>query len=195
MNKAHKVTPPLPFASSRTSVLDLRRRWPRIRPIVQMSGIRNLLHRSLREYMSSRKQHYIVNHAQPGQDTSKLFRYTKKRRPIGYSIRDGWAYGRSPAPDSVGWFQVTGACHFLADWAIVVAAIYMPHLRWEIRRSVLHSTVVGCEPSGEIRWIFDILWFEKCTAKKLVDWTRETNPVAPKLGLRNRRKSPRRMSA
>lgn len=195
MTQTRSVGPPIPFVSARTKVLNLRRQWPRIKPIVQMPRIRKLLHRCLREYMLSRKQDYILNHAKPGQDTSKLFRYSKKRPPIGYSMGDGWAYRRSPAPDSVGWFQVTGACHFLADWAFVVASIYMPELNWEVRRSDLHSTVVGCDPSGEIRWIFDILFFEEFSARQILNWTREVNPVAPKLGSHNRHKSPRSRSA
>lgn len=175
---ASKVVPPLPFPSSKTRVLDLRRRWSRIRPIVQMPKIRNLLHRCLRDCMLSRRQDYVANHARPG-EAVKPFRYSKKRPPIGYSMGDGWAYRRSPAPDSVGWFQVTGACHFLARWAIVVASIYMPHLNWEIRRSDLHSTVVGCLDSGEIIWIFDILAFEDLTAEQIMVWTRKVDPAFP----------------
>jgi hypothetical protein len=140
--------------------------------------------------MLSRKQDYILNHAKPG-ESSKPFRYSKKRPPIAYSWGDGWAYRRSPAPDSVGWFQVTGACHFLAKWAIVVASIYMPHLNWEVRRSKLHSTVVGCLDSGEILWIYDILAFEDLTADEILSWTRHVDPAAPDLrgrgGLNGRR--------
>lgn len=186
-----KVVPAIPFPSSKTRVLDLRRRWPRIRPIVQMPRIRNLLHRCLRDYMSARKQTYVLNHAKPGEDTSKLFRYSKKRPPIGYSDGDGWLYRRMVAPDSVGWFQVRSAGHFLARWAIVVASIYMPHLNWEIRRSDLHSTVVGCLDSGEIIWIFDILAFEDLTADEILMWTRKVDPAFPDLrgrgGLKGRR--------
>lgn len=194
INRPVRACPPTAFASSRTRVLDLRRHWSRIKPIVQMPRIRNLLHRCLRDCMRSRIENCSASQSRPGGKRGR-FRYSKRLPPIAYSWGDGWAYRRTPAPDSVGWFQVTGACHFLAGWAIVVASIYMPHLSWEIRHSDLHSTVVGCEASGEIRWIFDILWFEECTAKQLLDWTREVNPVAPKLGSSNRRKSPRKVSA
>ena len=176
---ASKIDPPLPFPSARTKVLDLRRRWPKIRPIVQTPKIRNLLHRCLRDYMSARKQTYILKHAKRGEDTSKLFRYSKKRPPIGYSDGDGWLYRRMVAPDSVGWFQVRSAGHFLARWALVVASIYMPHLNWEIRRSDLHSTVVGCLDSGEVIWIFDILAFEDLTSDQILTWTRKVDPAFP----------------
>lgn len=102
---------------------------------------------------------------------------------------------RLPQAESVEWFQVEHACHYLVDWAVEVASVHMPQHRWEIRRSSLHSTVVGCQPSGEIRWIFDLLFFEEFSARQILDWTREVNPVAPRLGSSNPRKSPRSRSA
>jgi hypothetical protein len=71
----------------------------------------------------------------------------------------------------------------------------MPHLTWDIRESALHSTVVGYEKSGEIRWIFDILFFEEFSARQILDWTRKVNPVAPKLRSRRRAASRRSLSA
>lgn len=183
------------FATSRTRVLNLRARWSWIRPIVQMPRIRKLLHRCLRQYMQIRKREYVRKHAKPGHDSRKLFRYSTKRPPYSYTRGDFWCDHRIPAPDSVGWFQAYGACHWLAEWAVQVAPIHMPHLTWDIRESALHSTVVGYEKSGEIRWIFDILFFEEFSARQILDWTRKVNPVAPKLRSRRRAASRRSLSA
>lgn len=195
MTRRTDMSRSIPFATSRTRVLNLRARWSWIRPIVQMPRIRKLLHRCLRQYMQSRKREYVRKHAKPGHDSRKLFRYSTKRPPYSYTRGDFWCDHRIPAPDSVGWFQAYGACHWLAEWAVQVAPIHMPHLTWGIRESVLHSTVVGYEKSGEIRWIFDILFFEEFSARQILDWTRQVNPVAPKLRSRRRAASRRSLSA
>ena len=196
MNRTRSACPPIPFASARTKVLNLRRQWSRIKPIVQMPRIRKLLARSLGHWMRVRKEIFLVQHPELRQlHIDGWFRYDPKLPPYAHGAGSAWMNRRLPQAESVEWFQVEHACHYLVDWAVEVASVHMPQHRWEIRRSSLHSTVVGCQPSGEIRWIFDLLFFEEFSARQILDWTREVNPVAPGLGSSNPRKSPRSRSA
>ena len=172
----------LPFATSRTRVLNLRTRWSWIQPVVQMPRIKKLLHRCLRHWMRARETKFLRHYPDRLQTVlDGWFRYDPKLPPYTHGMGVEWLEQPVPRPDSIEWFQVDHACHYLADWAVEVAQVYMPRLRWQIRRSPLHSTVVGCEPFGEIRWIFDVLWFEVCSARQLLAWTRKIKPVAPVL--------------
>jgi hypothetical protein len=177
-----KACPPIPFASPKTKVLNLRRRWPLIQPLVQMPRIQKLLARCLRHWMRVRKEIFLVRHPELRQlHIDGWFRYDPKLPPYAHGTGNAWWSRPLPRVDSIEWFQVEQACHYLVDWAVEVASVHMPRLSWEIRRSSLHSTVVGCESSGEIRWIFDILWFEELTVDEIMVWTRNVDPVAPKL--------------
>ncbi len=177
-------------------MLNLRARWSWIRPIVQMPRIRKLLDHCLRHWMRSRKVLVLRKHPHlsPHQ-LDRSFRYDPKLPPYLHSMGDAWLEQRVPRPDSVEWFQVHHACHYLAEWAVEVALVHMPNLSWRVRRSSLHTTVIGYARSGEIHWIFDVLWFEECTARQILAWTREVNPVAPKLRSRKSTLSRRSLSA
>lgn len=172
----------LPFATSRTRVLNLRARWSWIQPIVQMPRIRKLLHRCLRHWMRVRETEFLRHYPDRLQTVlDGWFRYDPKQPPFTYGMGVEWLNQRMPRPDSIEWFQVHHACHYIAEWAVEVAQVHMPHLRWEIRRSSLHTTVIGFLHTGEIRWLFDVLFFEKLTARQILAWTRQLNPVAPVL--------------
>ena len=172
----------LHFATSRTRVLNLRTRWSWIEPIVQMPRIRNLLHRCLRHWMRVREAKFLRDFPSRLQIVQNgWFRYDPKLPPYTYGMGVEWLDRPMPRPDSIEWFQVHHACHYIAEWALEVAQLHMPQLRWEIRRSGLHSTVIGCLRTGEIRVIFDVLFFERLTARQILNWTREFNPVAPVL--------------
>lgn len=196
MTRRTDMSRSIPFATSRTRVLNLRARWSWIRPIVQMPRIRKLLHRCLRHWMRAREAQFLRDYPDRLWSVPDgWFRYDPKLPPYVHSMGDAWLEQRVPRPDSVEWFQVHHACHYLADWVLEVAQVHMPKLSWQVRRSSLHSTVIGYAKSGEIIWIFDVLWFEECTAKQILAWTRQVNPVAPKLRSRKRTLSRRRLSA
>ena len=162
--------------------MNLRTRWSWIQPVVQMPRIKKLLHRCLRHWMRTREGKFLRHYPKRLQTVlDGWFRYDPKLPPYTHGMGVEWLEQPVPQPDSIEWFQVDHACHYIAEWAVAVAQACMPRLSWKIRRSPLHSTVVGCEPSGEIRWIFDVLWFEALTARQILAWTREVNPIAPVL--------------
>lgn len=65
-----------------------------------------------------------------------------------------------PKPDSLEWYQLHNAGHYLAPWQRALGRRIFPELVWKIMTGDFHSTAYGTDKDGEIKIIFDILSFE-----------------------------------
>lgn len=89
----------LPFATSRTRVLNPRARWSWIQLIVQMPRIRKLLHRCLRRWMRVRETKFL--RVYPDRLQTELdgrFRYEPKLPPCVHSMGGAWLTIGCPDP-------------------------------------------------------------------------------------------------
>jgi len=89
-----------------------------------------------------------------------------------------------PKPDTCQWFQLWGACHWLAPWLAELGKLVFPELRWQILRGPRHSLACGTDADQNIKVLFDILNFEGMSAKDLIEFAsyRPRGRTARKLG-------------
>ena len=69
------------------------------------------------------------------------------------------------------WYQLFGACHWLAPWLKALGKRVFPHLKWRVMQSEWHSFAYGVDPDGN-GIIFDILLFETHSAQQILDWAK-----------------------
>jgi hypothetical protein len=65
-----------------------------------------------------------------------------------------------PKPDTMEFYQLHNAGHYLAPWLRELGKCVYPELKWGILVGDVHSTVYGADEIGSIKWIFDILNFD-----------------------------------
>ena len=90
-----------PFITSSTRIFNFRRHWPRIRPLLYDPEIRCVLDAELADWAENYR---------------RCCAYAPGGCPLDRRVGDG-GDRRWPRKDSVGWYQVTGACHWLAPWS------------------------------------------------------------------------------
>jgi hypothetical protein len=75
-----------------------------------------------------------------------------------------------PQPDTFQWFQLWGACHWLAPWLKELGKLVFPELHWRILSGPRHSLACGIDEARNIKVLFDILNFEEMSARELIEF-------------------------
>jgi hypothetical protein len=65
-----------------------------------------------------------------------------------------------PKPDSVDWYILHNAGHYLASWEKELAKCVFPDLEWRLMTGEVHSLAYGADRLGNIKIVFDILSFD-----------------------------------
>jgi hypothetical protein len=75
-----------------------------------------------------------------------------------------------PQPDTLEWYQLFGACHWLAPFLKQLGKLAFPQWKWKGISGPLHSLAAGCDSAGNVRVVFDILNFDTRTAAQLLEF-------------------------
>jgi hypothetical protein len=75
-----------------------------------------------------------------------------------------------PQSGTYRWYQVIGACHWLAPWLAELGRRIFPQLHWRLMEGEAHSFAYGADDAGTIKIIFDILNFEFKSAMELIEF-------------------------
>lgn len=89
-----------------------------------------------------------------------------------------------PKPDTLEWYQLSNAAHYLAPWLLELGKCVYPKLEWRVMIGDQHSLVYATDAIGSISMLFDILYFRwpaidllELTTRKQVgppsNWTEE----------------------
>ena len=96
-----------------------------------------------------------------------------------------------PKRDTMEWYQLHDAAHYLAPWLTILGKCLYPELEWRIMAGDCHSFAYGADKVGRIKRIFDITLFNwppihlielatrECSGPP-TDWSAEVNarPIA-----------------
>ena len=75
-----------------------------------------------------------------------------------------------PKPNEYRWYQLYGACHWLAPWHKEIGKLAFPKLNWKLMTGVAHSLAYATDRKGNIMLIFDILNFKRMSAMELIEF-------------------------
>jgi hypothetical protein len=65
-----------------------------------------------------------------------------------------------PKPESLDWYILHNAGHYLARWQRELGKLVFPDLEWKLLTGDVHSLAYGTDKLGNIKVIFDILSFD-----------------------------------
>jgi hypothetical protein len=89
-----------------------------------------------------------------------------------------------PRPNTCEWYQLLGGCHYLVRFLQELGKLAFPQFAWRVMQGPAHSLAYGCDETGNIKIIFDILNFEQMAALELIAFASRTHSTEEKVAIR-----------